>query len=172
MEEGEFQDMFEQIKREFFPKWDRKGEWKTEWVSDINGALGKCDIATKTILMTYPCRKMFIHEICHAVADGGHTKRWSNRLLKAAKRADELGYTELGKSLFDEHQLYEFNSYTPTAAITYETIEDIASESGQPYEQVIDYCARDIGMTVTEFEQKYRLCKRAYRKGIAQHTGE
>ena len=43
----------------------------------------------KTILIL-----MLIHEMCHAVAPGGHFKNWQNRMRKAADKAVKMGYDE------------------------------------------------------------------------------
>ena len=48
----------------------------------------------KTILIL-----MLIHEMCHAVAPGGHFKKWQNRMRRAADKAVKMGYDEQS---FDE----------------------------------------------------------------------
>ena len=37
---------------------------------------------------------LLIHEMAHAVAPGGHYKKWQNRMRKAADKAIEMGYNE------------------------------------------------------------------------------
>jgi hypothetical protein len=165
---AELQNSFEQIKREFFPKWDRLGEWKIEWASenDMHGSQGKCCSEKKVILVSYLSYELIIHEICHAIAGPHHGKTWANRFLKAANHAGRIGHIELHNSIINECNLYELEIARITAQVIYQRIEDAAAETGLSYEQVIDFCSLDIGMSIDELQNKFRLCRKAYNRGI------
>ena len=75
---------FHSIKKQFFPRWDRAGQWK---VSDkppkdrrhCLGLAGYCDMDNKTIHAVNGASDSLtlVHEICHAVASLSHEKKWS-----------------------------------------------------------------------------------------------
>lgn len=66
--------------------------------------------------------RLLIHEICHAVASGGHGKVWQGRMDKAARRADELGRTRLAEMLRQE--IVEYQESAVGLAEGYQTVQD------------------------------------------------
>src|SRR5207244_858046 len=95
---------FQEIKTLFFSRWDRQNLWRISTRSRRK-VHGHCDPERRVIEIVIhqsdPAErdKLLIHEICHAVADMSHGKKWQDRMEKAARRADELGRDRLAKLL-------------------------------------------------------------------------
>jgi hypothetical protein len=81
------------IKRLFFPRWDPTNLWRISQRSRRN-VHGFCDRDRRVIEIAIPHSdpderdRLLIHEICHAVADMGHGKKWQARMEQAARLAD------------------------------------------------------------------------------------
>lgn len=123
---------FERIKRLFFPRWDRAGLWRVTTNSSY-GVHGRCDQERKRIEIVFLSDnpdehdRLIIHEICHAVTNGGHETRWQDRMEAAAKQADKLKRTTLAILLRSEVIVYR---NTPRSIdIVYGEIEDAMLES-------------------------------------------
>lgn len=102
---------FLEIKHQFFPRWDRKNLWRISTRSRRN-VHGCCDPERRVIEIVIQHNdpderdRLLIHEICHAVAEGGHGKKWQDRIEMAARRAEELGRDRLAKLLREEIESY------------------------------------------------------------------
>lgn len=89
---------FQQLKEQFFPRWDRQNQWRISTRSKRR-VHGHCDVDRRVIEIVIHHSdpderdRLLIHEICHAVARGSHGKEWQGRMEKAAKQADELART-------------------------------------------------------------------------------
>ncbi len=98
---------FLEIKRLFFPRWDRDNHWRVSKRSKRR-LHGHCDTERRVIEIVIQYSdpdkrdKLLIHEICHAVADMGHGRKWQARMEKAAQRADQLGRHRLAELLREE----------------------------------------------------------------------
>jgi hypothetical protein len=119
MSETRLQEAFQFVRRHFFPEWDKTGEWKTQ-----NRGIEDCDTYEligglclkdrKTILVFRipddedDLKMLLIHEICHVFAEW-HGKKWLDKMLRAAKKASDLGMDSLSKNLilnvFAHHRL-------------------------------------------------------------------
>jgi hypothetical protein len=120
-------DQFNDIRANYFPKWDKPCEWKIEYgtATQRRDSTGYCDSVAKTIyldirtvpMMSYAGQIAFIiHEICHDVAAAYHNRRWAGRMEQAAKRAEILNQHEVAKvirseiySYFGNGLKYEYN---------------------------------------------------------------
>ena len=107
---------FDEIRRQFFPRWARGAHWHATfgYRSSERDALGHCDLETKTIFVAPFLRKQrlarrhtLVHEVCHAVAGLGHGEKFSRRLRGAARRAETLGDLGLVWRLAEEAGQYE-----------------------------------------------------------------
>lgn len=72
---------FQSVRQQFFPRWDRAGRWRLRQVTDLDGAQGECCREDHTIRITHlpegdEGTVLLIHEIGHAVANGGHGRLW------------------------------------------------------------------------------------------------
>jgi len=80
MENRGFDSSSEQVRKLFFPRWDRARRWRFLQVEDLNGAMGRCIRTTKTIMgisgiSGNRLMSLLIHETAHAVTEDGHGKR-------------------------------------------------------------------------------------------------
>jgi hypothetical protein len=117
------QEEFLAVRKEFFPRWDRKQEWKVKlnYNCKISGYIANCNRESKTIFlsvgdspppfMSKPgnyrklvIRCLLVHEICHDLTPAGHGKRFQQRMSATAKRAEELGNVEMAERLQAEIQ--------------------------------------------------------------------
>lgn len=104
---------FSEVKRLYFPRWDRKGLWRVEIAGRelCRDATGYCDSKRRRVFMyenqvyTLPTdglRALLIHEICHDVAAAGHNLRWAKRMKLAEGRAQALGEEHVAELLCSE----------------------------------------------------------------------
>jgi hypothetical protein len=130
---------------------------------------GLCDDETKTIHLQYvpededDLHFLLIHEICHAVTVSGHTKRWLERLSKAAQRAKRTGRHRLEQMLHKEVDQYIHETFTIDANCVYGDIRDCVSEHPKAnYEEVLAMVTRDSGFYPQDLEKHYVRCRRVY----------
>lgn len=165
----DYEREFDYVRQTYFPRWDRKKEWKLQVLEDVDGAEGQCRYESKTIKIRYTVesrlRLLFIHEIAHAAASVGHDKKWQARMEKAAQKAETIGEFELSGEIRKEIEGYEDpENLRPTAAIIYQQIEDTVRDSstGLPFEAVMDHIRRHYGMSRPDFLTKYKRVQRAF----------
>ena len=81
---------FEQIKKDIFPEWDKKDEWRVKNLkhdsNHINSDyLGKCDSTGKIIYLNldpedWKIEMLMVHEICHAQKGcKSHGDQWKEK---------------------------------------------------------------------------------------------
>lgn len=109
-------DSFEFVRKDFFPKWDKKKDWLVkkfvELAEGAEGLQGICERKDKTILITYlPHNEnslywILIHEICHAISTDLHGRKWRNRMVRASETAKRKGNKQLSRMiLYDLEKL-------------------------------------------------------------------
>jgi hypothetical protein len=86
----EIESVYEQIRKDYFPRWDRKHEWRIQVVEDLHGAIGFCYDESKTISIVkgswvshspgLDIKLILIHEIAHA--NTTDSIRLSNRVYR------------------------------------------------------------------------------------------
>jgi len=158
---------FLEIKQQFFPRWDRVNLWRVSTRSRRK-VHGRCDPERRVIEIvvqyTDPDERdrLLIHEICHAVASGGHGKVWQSRMEKAAKRADELGRHQLAKLLRQE--IVNYQEATEGLEHAYQNIEDwLALEPDLTLAQVKRSLADLHGLLVSEVCTKLKRTEKVFR---------
>ena len=165
---------FEEICRDYFPRWRNAKHWKLQegsrqWVNahgEIidNKAHGYCDIAQRVIWVADSRTVTLIHEICHAVTGPSHGKRFRARLRQAAQQAEQLSETALALALSQEADGYgpeEGERITPTSI--YNMVEDIVHDvPGITFEEVVDGVAADLGLIPTELHRRARKLRHVY----------
>lgn len=90
MNEERLQVAFQCVRKTFFPRWDRKNEWKIVDATDDkeNDIVATCIEEAKCIIIyEIPdnddhLHELLIHEICHIKAPG-HGKKWANNMKTA-----------------------------------------------------------------------------------------
>jgi hypothetical protein len=105
--------------------------------------------------------KLIIHEVCHAVADMSHGKKWQDRMEKAAKRADALGRPRLAQLLRDEIIGYQ---QAPTSLeVVYNEIRDALADCPEAtFPQIKRWLANEYGLLVSEVCKKFRRARKVY----------
>ncbi len=156
---------FQAVRHQFFSSWDRAGRWRLRQEPNLNGAQGSCRRESETILVTHLPEGdggtlLLIHEIAHAVTDGGHGKKWQARMEKAAVTAEQAGRTELATLLRKEIIGYRDPMARVTAGLVYSEIADAVVENPElTFYQVIDFVRRDYGFSRQEFLQRFRRAR-------------
>lgn len=159
---------FLEIKQLFFPRWDRANLWRVSTRSKRK-VLGYCDRERRVIeiVAQHADRDerdwLLIHEICHAVADGGHGKVWQKRMDNAAQRAHELGRHRLAELLRQEIVCYR--TATEGVEQAYQTIQEwMTCEPDLTLSQVQRSLADQYGLLVSEVEKTFRRFEKVFRK--------
>ncbi len=168
--EEDYEREFDYVMKTYFPRWDRKKEWKLQVLDDDDGAEGHCNAESKTIRVQYTAtvslRLLFIHEIAHAAASyGGHSKKWLTIMEKAAKKAESIGEIELSGEIRKEIEGYEDpGNLRITAPIIYQQIRDVVfdSSSALPFNVVMDHVRRLYGMSMSDFLKQYKRVQRVF----------
>ena len=138
---------FHKVRQQFFPRWDRAGRWRLRQVADLDGSQGECCPEDHTIRITHlpdgdEGTVLLIHEIGHAVANGGHGKLWQARMEQAAVIAEDAGRNELAGLLREEIAGYNDPLARVSAGFVYQEIGDaVADNPDANFVQVID-CLR------------------------------
>lgn len=147
-------EQFKYVRKNFFPGWDKDGRWKARLSTELDGAMGRCDVERKRISVTLEGGRLatvtLIHEICHAVVGEYHGKMFQGRLLKAAARAKDMGRLDLAADLRAEAAMAR-RSGRIYAEHVYGTIAGAARDSDVDFQQTIEYVRRQYG------SQEYRF---------------
>lgn len=165
-------DLFEYVRRTYFPRWDRARRWRVQYVDDLP-SMGLCDMSTKTIsfrnfkdIEADNGSILLIHEICHAPpgCGGSHGKAWRARMLKAADVALSRGDLTISDGLRKEIEEYSKTPITRAFNI-YAQIENwVFDRPDVPYEMMIEAVARSFGLYGHELEHYFKRCRRVYEK--------
>jgi hypothetical protein len=184
---GATKHLFKQIKREFFPNWDRMNQWKirrgsrSKWKSGgqqfFTHESGFCDREKKTIFVSDSMDNelVIIHEICHAVASGGHGVVWQERFRKAATRAAALGKAELSSQILYEIGKYheELKYLQGAATAVYGQIENgLLDSPTATFDDILNWICCENGSTPEEtlkFAKKAREVYERAKKRMLKH---
>ena len=172
-EERTLKDIVENIRRTYFPRWDKLQQW---CVKKVHGfpSFGNCDQENKTIslqpnLNNKLLEELLIHEICHAVTNGNHGKKWKDRMLKASKVAKQIGQMDLSNELKEDVERYvkteEFAPEGfPTKSVISEAIEDmVCVNKDVSFGEVINVVAKNFGYYPEELLKDFKHCKSVYK---------
>ena len=158
---------FDWVRRVFFPRWKAGAEWKllVQQRTDYGLELGFCESELRCILVSPSLRSnhlafrlTLVHEVCHAVTSAAHGKKWSRRMLSAAKVAETIGETRLAVDLNKEVESYE-KPWRVNAATVYGEIEDAILNGANP-QAAIRGVAGSIGVTIEELEKQYSRARK------------
>ena len=159
---------FHEIKRLYFPRWDRKNEWKLRTTSERK-CHGHCDRERKVIEIVARHSDpddqdhLLIHEICHAVTKGFHGRGWQCRMEMAAERADELGRTRLSKLIREE--VVRRREQGEGIRLTYELVKEwVQSVPDVTLPRLEKALAEENGVTVSELRQRLRRLEKVFRE--------
>jgi hypothetical protein len=159
---------FLDIKRQFFPRWDRGDYWRITTKSSRR-VHGRCDEKRRVIEIVKQTPDaddrdcLLIHEICHAVADRGHGKVWQRRVEKAAIRADGLGRDVLAKKLRQE--IVDYQNAPKLHDHVYQTVQDWLTENPNlTLRQVKLALADEFGLLVREVDAIFKRIESVFQE--------
>ena len=108
MTDHKFRETFDQVRKEFFPRWDRQRHWRARIARKLNGSVGHCDFTSRVIeAFQVPddddeLAALLIHEIAHAATASYHAKRWITRMERAAQQAKAIRRSRLARLIREE----------------------------------------------------------------------
>ena len=159
---------FLEIKRQFFPRWDRDNLWRIR-TSSYRNVHGYCDIKRRVVEVVarydnpdeQDC--LLIHEICHAVASLGHGKKWFARMEKAASRAKQLGRHKL--ALILRNEINDYQNKPEGKEQAYQAIENMLIDNpSYTLLQVKRQIARDYGLLLSQVPKFLPRFQKVYRE--------
>ncbi len=117
------EDLFIEIRANYFPKWDKSHDWKIKYgnATQTRGNTGYCDSVARMIYLdirTFPQMSdagqcaFVIHEICHEVGAAYHNRGWAERMEQAAQRAEILNESDVARIIRSEIYSYFGNGLT------------------------------------------------------------
>jgi len=111
---------------------------------------------------------VLIHEICHAVTSGGHTRRFCERLRKAAQRAAALGDKTLRALLTQEADAYTELLTEPEewrANVIYRRLQHILTNvPSATYDEAMMILASEFVSPVPELLERYPHLPRVHEQ--------
>lgn len=122
---NKIETLYREICKIYFPRWKPWDfTYNPKWCKS-----GYCNNHQKHIYFGEDSPVLVIHEICHAVGDPGHGKKWQTRVLKAAETAKRYD-RKLSKELIAEVEKYQIDNWGHKTEIKflYQTIEDTFAE--------------------------------------------
>lgn len=183
---GTIDEEFEWVRTTFFPRWDRKRQWRVIEAENLDGYLGFCDRISKSVLVladhsrhTESLRELLIHEIAHAVSpDQGHGLNWERAVKRSLRKAETLGLGPLVTLIqkdIEEHAEevadYELNRERYGNMVSkrnlYKSIKDLVIESPEiSYEEALEYVRVTFtGAPRQVFDRHYPKCRKAFDEG-------
>ena len=115
---NELEQEYQNIRKLFFPRWDREGLWKASSNPPEDGKgcfslAGYCDPDNKIIHVMTDSEGYsltLVHEICHAVTTQSHEKKWFQCMMKANVVADQLGNNQLATEIREDADMFAEDS--------------------------------------------------------------
>lgn len=161
------------IKEIYFPRWDNRKRWTIKKDKSLP-SFGLCNRESKTISLKYIDEdednfyRLLIHEICHAVTNGNHSKKWKVRMLKARDKAKSIGHQKLAVLLEIEVGEYAPEKSIDSVSHIYEDFEDYILQYPHmlPYDQIIEKFARSYGLYPDELKQICKRIRKVYEQAI------
>jgi hypothetical protein len=159
---------FQEIKKVFFSRWDRQDLWRVSSRSRRK-VHGHCDPERRVIEIVIQHSdpderdKLFIHEVCHAVAEMSHGKKWQDRMEKAARRADELGRQRLAQLIRQE--IVGYQQAGTELENAYNEIRDaLTMNPDLTFSQIARWLADQYGLLVSEVATSFRRAKKVFQE--------
>ena len=175
--------LIEKVRLTFYPRWDRKREWKIEVVRGNHRALyfcvhGKCLCDKKRIFLnesivnehgaeSEEAEALIIHEIAHAVTNGGHGAVWQRRIEKVITAAEAMGRQSLADHFKGELESYRGAPKVSLRAEVYSMIEDAVyvDRVSAGFGSLMKCLSREVAMYPGEILQKCPRCREVFQEG-------
>lgn len=171
--DNKLHEAFKYIKRVFFPRWDYNKQWVVKEEPCLF-VMGVCNSKTKIIYLKHFYANnpdsicLLIHEICHAVTNKNHAKKWVTRMQKAAATSQRIGNKKLEENILKEIAWYSEpeDECLTTSDLVYKNLYDIAlRNSGMSCEDCIHKVAVGFGMDDEDFKKSFKKYGDYYNKG-------
>ncbi len=181
----ELQKAFAYVRKTLFPQWDRKNQWTIVLKPDLLSP-ARCESEVKTIYFRGDPEKAYgpgeslnlyiVHEICHSSCPG-HGKKWRDRMLRVAKRAEAQGQDDLAGKIRKHLMEYLEKGDVFCAPRIYGQIQGAVIDYGDKilekpdecFDAIIEWIANDWGLNREELEKKYRRCRAVYDKAVSEY---
>ena len=179
---NELEQEYQNIRKLFFPRWDREGLWKVSSNppedGKVSSGLGYCDPDNKIIHVMTDSEGYsitLIHEICHAVTTQSHEKKWFQRMMKANVVADQLGNDQLATEIREDVDMFATAPRLSAAEVESRFCDAVIDAPGLDFENIVQGVATQNGITSEELLQRWPTApKRGFEQGkirLAQIMG-
>ena len=164
---NELEQEYQNIRKLFFPRWDREGLWKVSSNlpedGKVSSGLGYCDPDNKIIHVMTDSEGYsltLVHEICHAVTTQSHKEKWFQRMMKANVVADQLGNNQLATEIREDADMFAEDSRKKADDIE-SRFYDAAFESPDlDFESILRGVATEYGLTSEELLHRWPTAPR------------
>jgi hypothetical protein len=161
--------IFNEVRTIYFPRWNRKREWKIDFGSpeQLRDMTGYCDSKVKRIYLAYNSiygmsdagvRASVIHEICHDVRAASHNRRWVDRMEQAAATAKKFNENEVAEILRSDIFSYAgsgVRSKYDTSHVLEFTIYLIDNNPSIDFAKLVKRVAKHFGYSTRKIKKDY-----------------
>ena len=172
---NELEQEYQNIRKLFFPRWDREGLWKVssnppEDRKGCFGLKGYCDTDNKIIHVMTDSEGYsltLVHEICHAVTTQSHDKKWCRRMMKATAVANQLGNHQLAVMIKEEVDGYAKGLRFGGAAEVESRFHDAVFDAPSlDFESIVRGVASEHGITSEHLMRRWSVAaKKGFESG-------
>ncbi len=178
--QGSVTQLFEDVRRAYFPRWDRKRRWTCQVGIAPGTRRGSfCDRRLKAIYISPEdaaspnVQAIIIHEITHAVAWGDHGAAFQHRESVAADRATALGDKTLASQIRKDIEVCRRCPPCATAEEVYSLVRDVVvMDRIREYEQVLEAVSNEYVTTPEEFEKYHPRTRKVFEKALREAEKE
>ena len=170
---NELEQEYQNIRKLFFPRWDREGLWKVSSNlpedGKVSSGLGYCDPDNKIIHVMTDSEGYSLtlaHEICHAVTTQSHEKKWFQRMMKANVVADQLGNNQLATEIREDADMFAAAPRLSAAEVESRFCDAVIDAPGLDFESILRGVAVDLALSSEELLQRWPTApKRGFESG-------
>ena len=171
---NELEQEYQNIRKLFFPRWDREGLWRVSSNPPEDGKgcfslAGYCDPDNKIIHVMTDSEGYSLtlaHEICHAVTTQSHEKKWFQRMMKANVVADQLGSNQLATEIREDADMFAAAPRLSAAEVESRFCDAVIDAPGLDFENIVQGVAVEHGITSEELLQRWPAAsKRGFESG-------
>jgi len=172
---NELEREYQNIRKLFFPRWDREDLWKVssklpEDRKSCVGLMGYCNTDNKIIHVMTDSEGYsltLVHEICHAVTTQSHDKKWCRRMMKATAVANQLGNHQLAVMIKEEVDGYAKGLRFGGAAEVESRFHDAVFDAPSlDFESIVRGVASELALSSEQLLKKWPAAsKRGFESG-------
>jgi hypothetical protein len=175
---GRLEEVFAQVCKTFFPRWNRDARWRVSSCLD-GGPNHRIARGSKTILLSVnpeddaELHCLLIHEICHAITRTRHDKKWLHRMKQAVDKALAIGREDLAELILREVESYARagTRLKMMSDLVYYSIEDcVFANPSLSCDEVLESVAFKWGFSPTELERNWRRCRQVYEDAASRYS--